>query len=364
MLYKILFVNRTVFVVCKFFLICNTLMVMSKKRKFFPTRVLIQVIVAPVLIIVCAIVYMFMLHSTVRAPVVFNIKRGDTVSGVANRLVQQKLIDSDQVFKTSVRLMGGKIQSGQYDIPNGASAWRIADMFANGRVASATIVIPEGLTVQQIKKLLLQSATLTGAVECAAGKLDPVCNLKDGQVFPDTYTVARGTPRLAVLELARKKMKGIEEAWNRTSRRLPKPLKSWNEVITLASIVQKETPLAREMPIVASVYLNRLNKGMRLQADPTVVYALTNGLGDMQGAPLLRGHLKMESPYNTYRNKGLPPSPIANVGQGAIRAVLNPAETNFLFFVADGRGGHRFSRDYEEHKKNHADWRKIKNKTR
>ena len=321
-------------------------------------------IVAPVLIIVCAIVYMFMLHSTVRAPVVFNINRGDTVSGVANRLVRQKLIDSDQVFKTSVRLMGGKIQSGQYDIPNGASAWRIADMFANGRVASTTIVIPEGLTVQQIKKLLLQSATLTGAVECAAGKLDPVCNLKDGQVFPDTYTVARGTPRLAVLELARKKMKGIEEAWNRTSRRLPKPLKSWNEVITLASIVQKETPLAREMPIVASVYLNRLNKGMRLQADPTVVYALTNGLGDMQGAPLLRGHLKMESPYNTYRNKGLPPAPIANVGQGAIRAVLNPAETNFLFFVADGRGGHRFSRDYEEHKKNHADWRKIKNKTR
>jgi UPF0755 protein len=100
---------------------------------------------------------------------------------------------------------------------------------------------------------------------------------------------------------------------------------------------------------------------MRLQADPTVVYALTNALGDMQGAPLLRAHLKMESPYNTYRNKGLPPAPIANVGQGAIRAVLNPAETNFLFFVADGRGGHRFSRDYEEHKKNHNAWRKIKN---
>ena len=100
---------------------------------------------------------------------------------------------------------------------------------------------------------------------------------------------------------------------------------------------------------------------MRLQADPTVVYALTDGLGDMQGQPLLRGHLKIDSPYNTYKNKGLPPAPIANVGQAAIRAVLKPADTNYLFFVADGRGGHQFSRDYEEHQKNHAKWRKIKN---
>ena len=146
------------------------------------------------------------------------------------------------------------------------------------------------------------------------------------------------------------------------TRVLPKPLKNWNDVITLASIVQKETPQAREMPIVASVYLNRLNQGMRLQADPTVVYALTDGLGDMQGAALLRGHLQIDSPYNTYKNRGLPPAPIANVGQAAIRAVLKPADTNYLFFVADGRGGHKFSKDYETHMKNHANWRKIKNK--
>lgn len=334
---------------------------MPRLRKFFPRRVLIQMIVAPILIVFCAIFYVFGVHSTVRVPSVFDVVRGDSVTGVANRLVKQKLIDSDVLFKQVVRIKGGRIQSGQYDIPRGASVWRIADMLVNGRVASTTIVIPEGLTVQQIKKLLLQSAALTGAVECDAGNIAPVCNLKDGQIFPDTYTVARGMRRLAVLDLARKKMQGIKDSWDKTSRRLPKPLKSWNEVITLASIVQKETPLAREMPIVASVYLNRLNKGMRLQADPTVVYALTNGLGDMQGAPLLRGHLKIDSPYNTYRNAGLPPAPIANVGQSAIRAVLNPAETNFLFFVADGKGGHRFSRDYETHKKNHNAWRKIKN---
>ncbi len=335
---------------------------MPRLKKFFPKRVLIQMIVAPILIVFCAIFYVFGIHSTVRVPAVFDVVRGDSVTGVANRLAMQKLIDSDVLFKQVVRIKGGRIQSGQYDIPRGASVWRIADMLVNGRVASTTIVIPEGLTIKQIKNLLLQSAALSGAVECNAGDNAPVCNLKDGMVFPDTYTVARGTRRLALLELMRKKMQRIEDSWDKTSRRLPKPLKSWNEVITLASIVQKETPLVREMPIVASVYLNRLNKGMRLQADPTVVYALTNGLGDMQGAPLLRGHLKIDSPYNTYRNAGLPPAPIANVGQSAIRAVLNPAETNFLFFVADGKGGHRFSRDYETHKKNHNAWRKIKNK--
>ena len=334
---------------------------MAGRRKFFPRRVIVQMIVAPIIIVVCAALFMFGIHSTVSNPVVFDIVAGDTVSGVATRLMKQKLIDSEQIFKMAVRLNGGKIQSGQYDIPVSASVWKIADMFADGRVASTTIVIPEGLTVKQIKNLLLQSSALTGAVECKAGNTAPVCDLHDGDIFPDTYTVARGTNRLALLDLARKKMVQIKDVWNKTNRRLPKPLHDWNDVITLASIVQKETPQAREMPIVASVYLNRLNRGMRLQADPTVVYALTDGLGDMQGQPLLRGHLKIDSPYNTYKNKGLPPAPIANVGQAAIRAVLKPADTNYLFFVADGRGGHKFSRDYEEHQKNHAKWRKIKN---
>lgn len=334
---------------------------MARRRKFFPRRVIVQLVVAPVLIVLCVAFYMLGIRSTVDQPVVFDVVAGDTVSGVARRLYKQKLVDSEEVFKMSVRFNGGKIQVGQYDIPVSASSWRIADMFANGRVASTTIVIPEGLTIKQIKKLLLQSSTLTGAVECKAGNNAPVCDLRDGEIFPDTYTVARGTNRLAVLDLARKKMVAVHDAWKQSSRRLPKPLRNWNDVVTLASIVQKETPRAREMPIVASVYLNRLNKGMRLQADPTVVYALTDGLGDMQGQPLLRGHLKIESPYNTYTNKGLPPAPIANVGQSAIRAVLKPADTNYLFFVADGRGGHLFSKDYETHQKNHANWRKIKN---
>lgn len=333
---------------------------MARHRKFFPKRVIVQMIVAPVLIVLCALVYLFGVHSTISDVVLFDVSRGDTVSGVAQKLERDGIIDSAYVFKMSVRLNGGKIQSGQYEIPAAASAWRVAHMFATGDVAATTIVIPEGLTIRQIKNLLLQSSALTGAVECQSGNNAPVCNLKDGQIFPDTYRVARGTSRLALLDLARKKMQNLEDAWRKTNRKLPKPLKNWDEVVILASIVQKETPQAREMPIVASVYLNRLNKGMRLQADPTVVYALTDKLGDMQGRPLLRGHLKIESPYNTYRNAGLPPAPIANVGENAIRAVLKPADTNYLFFVADGRGGHLFSKDYEEHKKNHNDWREIK----
>ena len=160
-------------------------------------------------------------------------------------------------------------------------------------------------------------------------------------------------------------MATIGDNWVATGRRAPAPLKNWNDVVTLASIVQKETSRAAEMPVVASVYINRLRKKMRLQADPTVVYAITDGLGDMRGRALLRGHLKVNSPYNTYTHYGLPPAPIANVGRNAISAVLNPADTNYLYFVADGNGGHRFADTYDVHQKNHADWRaikKIKNK--
>lgn len=315
-------------------------------------------LVALLFIILFYVMYLFLWVSPVQAPATLTIEEGASVSSVAARLHAARLIDSVGIFKASVKIHGGRIQRGMYDIPSGASAFRIARMMARGDVASVNIVIPEGLTVQQIKNLLLSSAALTGPVDCQNDA--PVCQLKDGDLFPDTYRVARGTRRLAVLDLMRKKMVRIGDNWVAGGRRAPGPLKTWNDVVTLASIVQKETPRASEMPVIASVYLNRLNKKMRLQADPTVVYALTDGLGDMQGRPLLRGHLKINSPYNTYTHYGLPPAPIANVGRNAIAAVLNPADTNYLYFVADGQGGHRFADTYEVHQKNHADWRAIK----
>lgn len=348
-----------------FFAICNLIFYLynylaMKKKSIIPGKIYINVICAAILIVVLIAVYIFGVHSTVRTPVTFTVPNGATVSSVAEKLQSQQLINSPTLFKIAVRGNGGQIQSGLYDIPRRASVWRIADMFAHGDVAATTIVIPEGLTIKQIKKLLMADESLTGSVECGPGTDLPVCNLRDGDLFPDTYRVARGTSRLALLDLMRKKMVALQENWERAGRVAPRPLKTWNEIITLASIVQKETPKKSEMPIVASVYLNRLRDNMRLQADPTVVYALTNKLGDMQGHPLLREHLKIPSPYNTYTNRGLPPAPIANVGLDAIHAVLQPADTNYLFFVADGSGGHRFSKSYNEHIKNHANWRVIK----
>lgn len=330
------------------------------RMKKFPQKQSVLNAVAFAVLAFLLLVLQFGVRSPVNRKTTFVVNRGDSVSRVANRLVQNDLVVSGQTFKIAVRLNGGRVQSGEYDIPRGVSSWKLARMFATGDVAATTVVIPEGLTIKQIKQLLSQTSGLTGDVECQVGKKDPVCNLKDGQIFPDTYRVAKGTARMALLDLARKKMVDIEQNWKRAGQPKPRPLKNWNEVITLASIVQKETPRVEEMPVVASVYVNRLRKGMRLQADPTVVYALTNGLGDMQGEPLLRGHLKTDSPYNTYVNSGLPPAPIANVGMAAIRAVLKPADTNYLFFVADGQGGHKFAKDYEEHMQNHADWRRIK----
>lgn len=333
---------------------------MARKRKIFPVRVFMQIVGIPVALVFGVVLYFFGIQSPLKSDVVFSVNRGDTVSSVAADLQKRGIISSAELFKISVRAHGGRIQRGEYELHAGNSVWRIAHILSRGEIATTTIIVPEGLTVKQIKNLLLNSPNLTGDVECGPLYDADVCDLHDGDLFPDTYRVAKGTNRLALLELMRRKMSDIESAWRNAGAIHPKQLHDWHDIVTLASIVQKETPRASEMPMVASVYLNRLRKNMRLQADPTVVYALTDGLGDMQGAPLLRGHLKIEHPYNTYRNAGLPPGPIANVGQAALRAVLKPADTNYLFFVADGTGGHRFSQSYEEHLRNHADWRAIK----
>lgn len=299
--------------------------------------------------------YFIGFQSTVKQDASIEIASGATVSGVARQLKSQDLIESEDMFVSMVAGFGGRVQSGIYDIPARSGTWRIAKMIAHGEVAATKIMIPEGLTVRQIYAVLDANPFLRGA----ACEQESDC-YKDGELFPDTYRVAKGTNRAAVLMLMRKKMMTFEKGWTAGGRKAPRPLKNWNDVVTLASIVQKETPKASEMPMVASVYLNRLRKKMKLQADPTVVYALTNRLGDMRGEALLSGHLQTDSPYNTYKNYGLPPHPIANVGSDAIRAVLNPSDTNYLFFVADGAGGHIFSRSYGEHQEHHAKWRKIK----
>ena len=326
------------------------------KRKFKQIKEWIKFFLAIACVVVFVVFFVFNIWSPIRKPVNVIVPRGASVTGMTNYLYKNNIIKSKDLFYFSIRLNGGKIQAGEYEVPRGAGVWTIASMLAKGKIATTTITIPEGYTIKQIKNMLMETSFLAGEVDC--DKSIPVCDLHDGDIFPDTYRIARGTSRLAVLDLARKKMIDVKKSLD--NGKYPMPLKNWDEVMVLASIVQKETPLKREMPIVASVYLNRLNINMRLQACPTVVYALTDSEGDMHGAPLLSGHLKIDSPYNTYTHNGLPPHPIANVGRDAIRSVLKPAHTKYLFFVADGRGGHKFSKDYSEHQKNHDEWREIK----
>ena len=334
---------------------------MTRRHNIFPNKKSRNNFIALACAVAGLCIYTMCIWSPVRQDTSFIVNSGDSVSSVASALRKNHIVYSESLFKLAIRNMGGRVQRGDYDIPSGISIWRVARMLANGHVATTDITIPEGLTIKQIKVLLSNAPRLSGDVECVSGNAAAVCDLHDGDVFPDTYRVAKGTPRLAVLDLAQKKMEKIRDSLMRAGYIIPRPLKDWNDVITLASIVQRETPRESEMPIVASVYINRLRKNMRLQADPTVIYALTDGVGDMRGEPLLRGHLKIDSPYNTYTNNGLPPAPIANVGSAALRAVLRPADTNYLFFVADGKGGHIFSKSYDEHMKHHADWREIKN---
>ncbi|MCL2339021.1 MAG: endolytic transglycosylase MltG, partial [Proteobacteria bacterium] len=348
--------------------------------------------------VLCAL-YFAGVRSVVGEETSFEVTSGESVRAIASELKDNNIVGSADLFILMVDGFGGRASAGIYDIPAGTSTWRIARMIARGDVASTSVTIPEGLTVKQIVALLNANPFLRGEIKCKTndsplgGSPNRESDLgggtnnnsivppparanalagspqggsssdcpRDGDLFPDTYKVSKGTKRAEVMAIMQKKMNDIQNGWVASGRPRPYPLKDWNDIITLASIVQRETPIAKEMPMVASVYLNRLRKNMKLQADPTVVYIITNRLGDMDGQPLLANSLTATiSPYNTYINYGLPPAPIANVGRDAIRAVLNPADTNYYFFVADGTGGHAFARNLDEHNANRAKWKEIK----
>ncbi len=334
---------------------------MNFKKLFNPKELLLCTSVAVLLAVIVTGFYLFCFSSNINKSVFLRVNSGNTIGHIADRLKNQGLIDSKILFKISVKLHGNNMHVGLYELKAGDSLFDIADKLSNGKLATTPITLPEGYTVKQIKDLLKADKKLTGDVECKnKHSLDPICHLQDGELFPDTYYVPLNISRLDVLRLAYDKMVEVKKDLLKKYPTFPKPLKNWNDVVALASIVQKETPRISEMPTVASVYLNRLNIKMRLQADPTVVYAITDGYGDMKEEILYSKYLRVDNPYNTYRNYGLPPTPIANVGLFAIMAVLNPAKTDYLFFVADGTGGHKFAVDFEQHKKNRVQWQKIK----
>jgi UPF0755 protein len=278
------------------------------------------------------------------------LPRGSGLISIADQLEREGLISNALIFRAMVTIDGGErdLRAGEYAVPAGASMADLYALFRSGRTLQHPITAPEGLTSAMIAAVVAQADVLAGEL----GAPPP-----EGTLLPETYLVDRGTPREELLErMAEAQDALLDELWPNRASDLP--FETREEAIILASIVEKETGVASERPLVASVFVNRMRRGMRLESDPTIIYGLT------QGEPLGRGLRRSElddasNPYNTYQNDGLPPTPIANPGRDAIAAVLDPPQTDYLFFVADGTGGHAFSSTYAEHRRNVAEWRRI-----
>jgi len=308
--------------------------------------------------LVAAGVSFLWLNSSINAPLPLDkntniiVDKGESLGGIAGELKSHDIISDALIFKLAAYIMGAekKLQAGEYQVTAGMSVSDIVEMMRDGKTVNYQITIPEGYTVQQVITLLNDNERLEGELDGAPA---------EGSLLPNTYMFMTGDKRSDVVAQMQAAMNQLKnELWDGRDRSIP--LKSWDEAIILASIVEKETGIMGEMPRIAGVFVNRLNAGMPLQSDPTVVYAITNGLGHMQGKRLLLKHLEVDSPYNTYLNRGLPVGPIANPGRMAIEAVLHPEKNDYFYFVADGTGGHVFAKTLVEHNRNVVDWRKIR----
>lgn len=280
------------------------------------------------------------------------VPKGDGLAAIAGRLEGAGVIDQATVFRLGIRLSGaaGGMRAGEYLIPPGASMADIASILGAGRTVARRLTVPEGLTSAEIVALVAATPGLDGA----AGPIPA-----EGTLLPETYHFSHGDSRAALIARMGEAMSAtLAELWPVRAENLP--LATPQEAVVLASIVEKETGLTAERPRVAAVFINRLNRGIPLQADPTVAYALAaDGVGGER--PLTRADLDRPSPYNTYLVRGLPPGPIANPGRASLEAVLHPADTAELYFVADGSGGHAFARTLDEHNRNVAAWRRFLN---
>lgn len=285
------------------------------------------------------------------------IDRGAGVSGIASKLDETGVIDQPLIFKIAARLSGqaSSLKAGEYAFPGHVPMKTALQMMADGDVYDRKFTIPEGLTSYQIVGLLNKVDDLEG---------DTAGIPPEGSLLPETYHFITGDTKVGKIDEMRAAMtKTIDELWETRAPDLPFNTKE--EAITLASIIEKETGLAEERKRVAGVFVNRLKQGIALQTDPTVIYAITKGKMDDKGKGplgrrLLSKDLQIDSPYNTYKYPGLPPGPIANPGRASIEAALNPEENEYIYFVADGSGGHIFAKTLKEHNENVAKWRKIR----
>lgn len=298
--------------------------------------------------------YQFTAEGPAQEDSIVQLQRGASERAIAAQLEADGLITNADLFllkrRIDTRLEGPQppLRAGEFAIPARASMAEIVNVLAFGEVIQHPVRVAEGLTSAMVVRIVEASDVLTGEVERIPA---------EGTLLPDTYLVDRGTSRQAVLDrMAAAQTRLLDELWE--NRQPGLPFSTREEAVNLASIVEKETGIAHERPMVAAVFVNRLRRGMRLQSDPTIIYGITGG------EPLGRGIRRSElddttNPYHTYHIDGLPPTPIANPGRESIAAVLNPPQSDYLFFVADGTGGHAFARTLAEHNRNVARWRQI-----
>ena len=281
---------------------------------------------------------------------VVNIPRGLGIRDIADVLQREGVIDQPYIFMGSVIALKarGELKYGEYQFSKHASIADVVDTIIEGKVVQHAFTVPEGLTSEQIVARLLESTALTGQI-----KEIP----REGTLLPETYRFTRGMTREQIIQrMQQAHRRVLQDVWE---HRMPDlPVKTPEQLVTLASIVEKETGRPDERTRVAAVFVNRLKTRMRLQSDPTIIYGLTGGKGSL-GRPIQKNEIDQPTPYNTYVIDGLPPGPIANPGRASLEAAANPARTKEIYFVADGSGGHLFSDSYTEHQKNVARLRGI-----
>lgn len=276
------------------------------------------------------------------------IPKGTGVGVIAQRLEQAGVIADATLFRAGVLLQGASraLQAGEYAFPAASSPAEVLARLRDGDRVIRQVTVPEGLTVRQVLALLAAEPLLEGEIEAIPA---------EGRLLPETYAFERGDSRQAVVDrMARAMDSALAALWAERAGDLP--IDSPQEALVLASIVERETGQPDERPLVAGVFSNRLRKGMRLQSDPTVIYGASDGLGRLD-RPLSRADLQTPTDWNTYVIAGLPPTPIANPSRAALQAVLQPAVTDYLYFVANGTGGHVFAASLADHNRNVRAWR-------
>lgn len=293
--------------------------------------------------------YQFTAKGPLAEDTVFTVPQGAGGSSIASKLESNGLIKSADMFKLLVRMdkVGSSLKAGEFNVPAEASMRDIVKILQEGTAILYPFTAPEGLTSAQIMRGMAKIETVVD---------DSPETPAEGTLLPETYMTPRGMKRSELIaKMQKAQMEILDELWENRQEGLP--IKTKQEAIILASVVEKETGVTSERDVVAGVFINRLKKGMRLQSDPTIIYGLTKG--EPLGRGIRRSEIDRKTEWNTYQIDGLPITAICNPGKEAIAAVLNPADTKYIYFVADGSGGHVFAKTLPEHNENVNNWRKV-----